>query len=166
MGGLLVLVFLPLVGFILYLLLGRQIQREHIFKLAKEDKVGLEMIVDEQLEALKSKTFLRVIIKLLNLKKWYKYYFIIMLLTTDNDLTIYTDGHQKFDDLINDIRHAQSYIHIQYYIIHSDNLGKQLLHELEKKAEEGIEVKMLYDDMGSRDLRKKDLKSFVKRRSR
>ena len=77
---LLVLVFLPLVGFILYLLLGRQIQREHIFKLAKEDKVGLEMIVDEQLEALKSKTFLRVIIKLLNLKKWYKCYFIIMLL--------------------------------------------------------------------------------------
>lgn len=75
---LLVLVFLPLVGFILYLLLGRQIQREHIFKLAKEDKVGLEMIVDEQLEALKSKTFLRVIIKLLNLKKWYKCYFIII----------------------------------------------------------------------------------------
>ena len=32
-----------------------------------------------------------------------------------------------------------------------------MLHELEK-AEEGIEVKMLYDDMGSRDLRKKDLK--------
>ena len=56
----------------------------------------------------------------------------MLLLTTDNDLTIYTDGHQKFDDLINDIRHAQSYIHIQYYIIHSDNLGKQLLHELEK----------------------------------
>lgn len=35
-----------------------------------------------------------------------------------------------------------------------------MLHELEKKAEEGIEVKMLYDDMGSRDLRKKDLKKF------
>ena len=49
--------FLPLVGFILYLLLGRQIQREHIFKLAKEDKVGLEMIVDEQLEALKKQDF-------------------------------------------------------------------------------------------------------------
>ena len=48
--------FLPLVGFILYLL-GRQIQREHIFKLAKEDKVGLEMIVDEQLEALKKQDF-------------------------------------------------------------------------------------------------------------
>lgn len=38
-----------------------------------------------------------------------------------------------------------------------------MLHELEKKAEEGIEVKMLYDDMGSRDLRKKDLKKFRQR---
>lgn len=159
---LLVLVFLPLVGFILYLLLGRQIQREHIFKLAKEDKVGLEMIVDEQLEALKKQDFSKGNHQIVKFKEMVQMllYNNAAFLTTDNDLTIYTDGHQKFDDLINDIRHAQSYIHIQYYIIHSDNLGKQLLHELEKKAEEGIEVKMLYDDMGSRDLRKKDLKKF------
>lgn len=50
---LLVLVFLPLFGFILYLLLGRQIQRDQIFKIDKEDKKGLELIVDEQLAALK-----------------------------------------------------------------------------------------------------------------
>lgn len=54
---LLVLVFLPLFGFILYLLLGRQIQRDQIFKIDKEDKKGLELIVDEQLAALKMKTF-------------------------------------------------------------------------------------------------------------
>lgn len=162
---LLVLVFLPLVGFILYLLLGRQIQREHIFKLAKEDKVGLEMIVDEQLEALKKQDFSKGNHQIVKFKEMVQMllYNNAAFLTTDNDLTIYTDGHQKFDDLINDIRHAQSCIHIQYYIIHSDNLGKQLLHELEKKAEEGIEVKMLYDDMGSRDLRKKDLKKFRQR---
>ena len=53
-------------------------------------------------------------------------------LTTDNDLTVYTDGQQKFDDLIQDIRHAQDYIHIQYYIFHSDGLGKQILSELEE----------------------------------
>ena len=45
---LLVLLFLPIVGFILYLLLGRQIQRKHIFKLKKEDRKGLAMIVDER----------------------------------------------------------------------------------------------------------------------
>ena len=54
---LLVLVFLPIVGFILYLLLGRQIQRKHIFKLKKEDRKGLAMIVDEQLNALEKDDF-------------------------------------------------------------------------------------------------------------
>lgn len=159
---LLVLVFLPLIGFILYLLLGRQIQRDQIFKLNKEDKVGLEMIVDEQLEALKKQDFSKGNHQIVKFKEMVQMllYNNAAFLTTDNDLTIYTDGQQKFDDLINDIRNAQDYIHIQYYIFHSDGLGKQILSELEKKAEEGIEVKMLYDDMGSRDLRKKDLKHF------
>ena len=54
---LLVLVFLPIIGFILYLLLGRQIQREQIFKLNKNNKIGLEMIVGEQMRALESDNF-------------------------------------------------------------------------------------------------------------
>ncbi len=36
--------------------------------------------------------------------------------TTDNDLKIYTDSQEKFDDLIQDIRNATDYIHFQYYL--------------------------------------------------
>ena len=84
---LLVLVFLPLVGFILYLLLGRQIQREHIFKLAKEDKVGLEMIVDEQLEALKKQDFSKGNHQIVKFKDMVQMllYNNAAFLTTDND---------------------------------------------------------------------------------
>ena len=87
-------------------------EREHIFKLAKEDKVGLEMIVDEQLEALKKQDFSKGNHQIVKFKEMVQMllYNNAAFLTTDNDLTIYTDGHQKFDDLINDIRHAQSYI--------------------------------------------------------
>lgn len=162
---LLVLVFLPLLGFILYLLFGRQIQRDHIFTLDKDDKVGLEMIVDEQLEALKDKNFSKGNHQIVKFKEMVQMllYNNAAFLTTDNDLMIYTDGHQKFDDLLEDIKNAKDYIHIQYYIFHSDELGKTILKALEDKAEVGIEVKMLYDDMGSRDLRKKDLKAFRKK---
>ena len=59
----LVLGLIPILGFIVYLLFGRQIQREHIFSLDEEDKVGIEMIVNEQLEALKMMIFLKAIIK-------------------------------------------------------------------------------------------------------
>ena len=89
---LLVLVFLPLVGFILYLLLGRQIQREHIFKLDREDKVGLEMIVDEQLEALKKQDFSKGNHQIVKFKEMVQMllYNNAAFLTTDNELTIYT----------------------------------------------------------------------------
>ena len=62
---------------------------------------------------------------------------------------------QKFDALLSDIKNAKDYIHIQYYIFKSDELGHRILSALEDKLDEGLEVKMLYDDMGSRTLRKK-----------
>ncbi|MEJ7403046.1 cardiolipin synthase, partial [Staphylococcus epidermidis] len=97
---------------ILYLLLGRQIQRDQIFKLNKEDKIGLEMIVDEQLEALKKQDFSKGNHQIVKFKEMVQMllYNNAAFLTTDNDLTVYTDGQQKFDDLIQDIRHAQDYI--------------------------------------------------------
>lgn len=61
---LLVLVLIPILGFIIYLFIGRQIQRDHIFSLNDEDKIGIEMIVNEQLEALKMMIFQKAIIKL------------------------------------------------------------------------------------------------------
>lgn len=73
-------------------------------------------------------------------------------LTTDNDISIFIDGKEKFDALIEDIYNAKDYIHIQYYIFRNDYLGKRILTALEHKLDEGVEVKMLYDDMGSRGL--------------
>ncbi|EWN91673.1 cardiolipin synthase, partial [Staphylococcus aureus M1313] len=138
---LLVLVFLPLFGFILYLLLGRQIQRDQIFKIDKEDKKGLELIVDEQLAALKNENFSNSNYQIVKFKEMIQMllYNNAAFLTTDNDLKIYTDGQEKFDDLIQDIRNATDYIHFQYYIIQNDELGRTILNELGKKAEQGVE---------------------------
>ncbi|GGO39517.1 cardiolipin synthase A/B [Staphylococcus hominis] len=159
---LLVLVFLPIVGFILYLLLGRQIQRKHIFKLKKEDRKGLAMFVDEQLNALEKDDFSKGNHQVVKFKEMVHMllYNNAAFLTTDNSIKIFTDGHAKFDALIEDIQNAKDYIHIQYYIFKSDGLGRRILKALEDRLEDGIEVKMLYDDMGSRTLRKKDLKQF------
>ena len=159
---LLVLVFLPIVGFILYLLLGRQIQRKHIFKLKKENRKGLAMIVDEQLNALEKDDFSKGNHQIVKFKEMVHMllYNNAAFLTTDNSIKIFTDGHAKFDALIEDIQNAKDYIHIQYYIFKSDGLGRRILKALEDRLEDGIEVKMLYDDMGSRTLRKKDLKQF------
>lgn len=159
---LLVLVFLPVIGFILYLLLGRQIQRDHIFSLDEEDRIGLEAIVNEQLKALQTKEFSKGNHEIVKHKSMVQMllYNNSAFLTTDNEMTIFTDGHEKFDALIKDIENATDYIHIEYYIFRNDKLGKRILAALEKKLEEGLEVKMLYDDMGSRGLTLKDFDEF------
>ena len=159
---LLVLLFVPLLGFFLYLLFGRQIKNKSIFNLDEQDKIGLEHIVNEQLKAIDENNFEVDKPEIAN----YKHLIHMLLynnsafLTTDNKVGIFTDGNDKFDALIEDIRNAKHYIHIQYYIFRKDNLGKKILNELEKKLHEGLEVKMLYDDMGSRKLNLSSFKKF------
>lgn len=72
------------------------------------------------------------------------------LLSNDNEIVIYSDGHQKFAALFEDIRSARAEINIQYYIIQPDQLGMKLREELILKAREGVKVRLLYDEVGSK----------------
>ena len=67
---------------------------------------------------------------------------------------------KSFEQLFKDIDQAKSHIHIQYYIIKDDNLGKYFIELLTKKAKEGVKVRVLYDDLGSRTLHKKFFKKY------
>jgi cardiolipin synthase len=51
--------------------------------------------------------------------------------------------------LIKDIKEAEHFIHLQYYIVRDDKLGKRIIRLLADKAREGVEVKFLYDGMGN-----------------
>lgn len=158
----LVLGLIPIIGFIVYLLFGRQIQRKSLFKLDESDRIGLERLVNEQLQELKDGTFHP------NNPHLQSYNHMIQMLlynnaafyTNHNEIELITDGHEKFDRLKEDIRQAKKYVHIQYYIFRNDMLGSDILALLEQKLDEGLEVKMLYDDMGSRTLKLRDFKFF------
>ncbi len=84
------------------------------------------------------------------------------MLEDDNRITTYTDGHSKFDALIEDIKQAEHYIHLQYYIIKKDVLFERIAKELIKKVEQGVEVRILYDAMGARSVHKKYWNSLRK----
>ncbi|MDR0369941.1 MAG: phospholipase D-like domain-containing protein [Candidatus Peribacteria bacterium] len=51
--------------------------------------------------------------------------------------------------LLQDIEHAKKHIHMQYFIFRNDESGTKIKHALMKKAKEGIEVRFLYDNVGS-----------------
>lgn len=75
------------------------------------------------------------------------------MLSSHNEVKMFADGNEKFTALIEDIMQAKESIHIQYYIFKLDDVGNRVFNALVQKAKEGVEVKLIYDDLGSRKLR-------------
>ena len=78
------------------------------------------------------------------------------VLTDNNDIRIYTDGKEKFHALIEEMKRAKKYIHVQYYIIRNDEVWQDIEKVLIEKAHEGVEVRVLFDSMGCRTMHKRD----------
>lgn len=72
-----------------------------------------------------------------------------------------SDGRQKFEQLLRDLKNAKHHIHMQYYIFRHDELGQRILQVLEEKAKEGVEVRFLYDAIGSNRLFKKHMRPLA-----
>lgn len=154
---LMVLSFIPIGGFILYIILGQNLSKRRIFTWDKKGYETLERGIKQQ------KLDLRDGVEPFNTYLTQKYKDLLMMnMTTDhslytqnNDLEIFTDGRDKFDSLFKDIAAAKKNIHVLYYIIQNDVYGNRLLEALTEKAKEGVEVRLLYDDAGSRRISKK-----------
>ena len=80
-------------------------------------------------------------------------------LTGNNSVKLLINGEEKFPELLTAISEAKSHIHLEYYIYENDDTGKSIADLLIKKAQEGVEVRFLYDDLGSHGLGKQ----FIKR---
>ncbi len=155
-GWILILFFIPIVGFVLYLTFGQNLKREKLFQWDDQKKIGLKQMIHEQETELKEKIYS---FRNESVKQHFDLIYMHLtnngaLLSENNDVTIFTDGKEKFDNLIQDIRSAKHFIHMQYYIIKNDHLGKKVISELTKKAQEGVKVRVLYDELGSRGLKK------------
>lgn len=149
---LLVLSVFPIVGFIAYLFLGRQLAHDDIFTMRQENKRIRDRFLKKQHRLIEEHKLLpngaskikdRMLAKsLLNISE--------SPLTFDNQVELYTDGHVKFDHLVADIDKAQTMINLEYYTFYADGLGHRVLHALERAAGRGVKVRVLYDTSGSR----------------
>lgn len=156
---LLVLLFIPVLGFMAYMILGRNGKREKMFRKKEEydEKVYFRYLFQDRHTIERIDRQKKLIEDRGRLLDWEHLTDLAYLhlnsgnwITFNNDMKILSEGKKKFDALIEDIRNAKSFIHIQYYIWRGDELGKQLVDELALKAAEGVEVRVLYDGMGTR----------------
>lgn len=160
---LLVLFFIPILGFFIYLLLGRQLRKKTLFKSGGNKRIGIESLIAHQMNELHDESFQ---FKNTNTRNYSDLIYLHLrnngaLLTQDNSIKIFNDGRVKFDSLLQDIENATNHIHMQYYIFRLDELGTRIVDALTAKAKEGIKVRLLYDDMGSRSLSKRHFKEFL-----
>ena len=95
---LMVLFFIPILGFILYLLFGRNLTKGHMFQWEDRKKIGIENILTEQLINFQTKEYFPLNEVALNNKGLI--YMLLAnndaILTIDNSVDIYTDGKEKF----------------------------------------------------------------------
>lgn len=148
---LLLLYFIPVLGFVLYLALGQNFHKERMFKM-KEIEGELKYAVRRQEESICEETLKFGDEKLERFKTLMLYNLNEgeAVLTDNNDVRIYTDGAEKFRALVEEMKNARNYIHIQYYIIRDDEVWQEIEKVLIQKARAGVEVRILFDSMGCR----------------
>ncbi len=158
----LVLFMVPIVGMLFYFLFAQNIARKKIFKLSSYEAEVFNANLEEQIKDVQNGTFKvnsKVALKhkdMIHLNQSYAKAFY----TEDNDIEIIIDGKKMFERIMTEIRNAKESINVQYFIIKNDSTGKALIKALTQKALEGVEVRLLVDAMGGRQLFKRHLKNF------
>ncbi len=152
MAWVLVLLLLPIVGLVIYLIFGRSlrglrlISRSHLRELRRMNDFP-EAVKHEEALNEESLQLVSLVNKLTEPH-----------LFEGNQIKVYTSGQEKFESMLSDIGQAKYYIHVQYFIIENDTTGRRLIDLLERKAREGVKVRVLYDYVGSFYFRPRVLK--------
>lgn len=72
--------------------------------------------------------------------------------TGGNAITLYHEGHLAFDAMIEAIQSARDHVHMQFFIFRSDASGERFIDALCACARRGVQVRFLYDSVGSYSL--------------
>ncbi|UKK54321.1 cardiolipin synthase [Prevotella sp. E2-28] len=142
MAWVMVIYFVPVVGVVAYLFLGANTRRERMVsqrsmdQLTRRSMSGFVEQGDLQLPEVN-----RPVIDLFVNQSF-------SLPFNNNKVEILTDGYEFFPSLLHDIASAQSHIHVDVYIFEDDALGRLISDALIAKARRGVEIRVLYDDVG------------------
>lgn len=153
---LMILFFLPGIGFVIYLFLGQDMQKKKTFDIKEEEDRYFDAMVEKQENYLVANKLDFNDPKISGYEDIIQFHLMSnsSIYTQDNEVELFFSGVNKFNALLNSIHAAKVYIHMEYYIIRSDNISTEIVKALTQKAKEGVEVKLLYDGMGGRRLPK------------
>lgn len=82
-------------------------------------------------------------------------------LVSGNQVELLINGDATFESILQGIAGAEHYVLFQFYMIHDDGLGNRVQKALIEKAQAGVKVIVLYDEVGSKNLSKGYIERFL-----
>jgi len=151
LAWLLAIFTIPVGGILLYLLVGRNRRKDKLLKLKKHGLFNFPRPDALHLQSLKG-----------------EYQKLITLIyknshfppTKANSLQLLKNGKITFESIFEALENAKTQIHLQYYIFEEGELADRLLQLFEQKEAEGVQIRMIYDSIGSFSLSKSYLKKL------
>ena len=147
---------IPVGGILLYLMLGRNRRKNKLFKLKRTPKVNayiqraLQHYVPISIQEYKEHQ------KLISLITQNSYF----APSSGNQLTLLKNGEPTFRAIFEALKNAKHFIHLEYYIFEEGELTKELFQLFSEKVKSGVQIRIIYDGIGSRSLSKKYIKKL------
>lgn len=159
---LLIFIFLPFLGVVLYLFIGCTLYRKHIFTPKNLNDQRLMNAYLEETASIESDAgaaemdpYLTTFAMTMKKAGAWGY-------SNNNDVGVISMGTEKMETLFNDLRNAKSFILFEYYIIRNDPVGNELMDILTEKVKEGVEVFLATDSFGNGKGPRKGIRKFRK----
>ncbi len=158
----LVLVLLPFAGIVIYLFFGQEYRKNKMYsRKGLKNLERLRKLTLEQLDNLPTNHF-QISDRIYSKKRLINLLLANSnaILTSNNDVQVLRNGAETFPEIFRVIEQAKHHIHLEYYIVEDDQIGNYLRELLIRKALEGVEVRFIYDDVGSWELKRKWLRTM------
>ncbi|ASK62265.1 cardiolipin synthase [Virgibacillus phasianinus] len=139
------ILFLPIIGYLFFIYSGQLQVRGHLFQKKREDNY----------KYLKQNT------KNIPSDCWHQLgnheQFISHVIEKEthfpascfSETSVLKDGQETFPAIKESLMQAKEYIHMEYYTFRDDEIGQDIINLLIEKSEQGLEVKVIYDAVGS-----------------
>ncbi len=157
-----ILVLFPIVGALLYIIFQRNKRGSKILKsIKKSETESQKYLVQDKKIKNEYKD---------NGKIRYLSDFTGYPVTKNNEVTYYPIGEKAFTAMLDDLKKAEKFIFFEYFIVAHGKMWDSILEILEEKASQGVDVRVMYDDMGCistlknsypKELEKKGIKCVV-----
>lgn len=146
-----IFIFLPVVGFVLYMLVGGGLSIRTRVRIRKMKRYSTEYLKFTELSQKKYKEYYKNRAEFAYAEDIIKYNEIATKspFLPNNKVDVFTSGPDMLESLKKDLLSAKHSINIEYYIFAKDSTGKQIMDILIDKAKQGVKVNLIYDSVGS-----------------